>query len=325
MEELAEATESAPDVLGRVLALMVAFGLLTRTADGLFAGGAEAEVLRSDHPRSLRHFCMLAAEEYQAAFGHLLHAVRTGEPAFAEALGSPLYAYLEGNPEAADTYHAAMEDLARPVGPALVEHVALDTVRTVVDIGGGRGTLAKAILNAAPAATGVCVDQPEVCRSAESELRATNPALAQRLRYEAGDFFDVLPPGADLYLLKNVLHNWSKEKSVDILACISRAMASNPTSRLLVVEPLRTRDDSTIYQSMDDLLQAVVCEQGSRTRSLEEMSDLLEAASLVATESVRLPTGHTVTVVQAKMPAGLVEELVDTTGEPGDIAAFRTL
>ena len=139
-EELADATGTSVGVLERLLTLLEAVGLLVRTGDGRFENGAEAEVLRADHPRSMRNFCILASGEYQVGFGQLMHTLYTGKQAFDQAFGSALYTYLENEPGAAQTYEAAMDELARPVGPAVLERVDVADVRTIVDAGGGRGT-----------------------------------------------------------------------------------------------------------------------------------------------------------------------------------------
>lgn len=291
--DLAGETGASADVLGRVLALLASLGLFERTSDGRYSLNDSSELLRSDHPGSVRRFCMLAAGDYQAAFGGLMHTLRTGRPSFESVLGAPLYAHLDRNPEAASVYHGAMADLARAVGPELVKAIDFTGVRTVVDIGGGRGTLLESVLAALPEATGVCLDRPGTFAPDPDDTRGIDPHRTARLRFEAGDFFSSVPHGADLYLLKNVLHNWSNPQTVRILSNIAAAMADNPAARLVVIEPLDTETPPGTYQAMDALLQAVVCEENSHMRTLDELTRLMCTAGLETGEAVTLATGHT--------------------------------
>lgn len=147
---------------------------------------------------------------------------------------------------------------------------------------------------AAPCCTGVCFDRPDVCARASAHLQSTDPELAERLVFVEGDFFGDLPGGADLYLLKNVLHNWTDDTSIKILRRIHAAMEENRSARLLVIEPPLDEGPPNVRQAMDDLMQIVICEPGTTARSFETMRALLERASFVVTEVHDLPTGHAV-------------------------------
>lgn len=291
--ELAAATGAHEPVLRRVMRVLVSVGLFAEQADGRFTNTPESLPLQSDHPRSMRHFCMLAAGEYGQAFAELMHTLETGAPAFGKVFGGSVYEHFSRHPEAADVYDRAMEELARPVGRALAGLRPFDAVTTVVDVGGGRGTLVKAVLRAHPHLRGMCVDRADVCARAETELRASDAALAARLTFVPGDFFGTLPPGADLYLLKNVLHNWNDDSAVAILERIREAMHA-PGARLLVIEPLAGDGAPSAYEAMDDLLQMVICQEGTTARSDAQFRALLHRAGLVVESVTPLATGHAV-------------------------------
>jgi hypothetical protein len=292
--DLAGATHTDERVLKRMMRTLVVAGLFAREEDGRFANTPDSELLRDGHPQSMRRFCMLAAGDYQRVFQELLHSLRTGEPAARQALGGTLYEHLERMPEAAAVYDRAMEDLARPVGAALCEVIDFSEVRTVVDVGGGRGTVLMALLAAHPALRGICVDRPSVCARAQEELTRQAPSIAARLDYRPGDFFTEVPADGDIYLLKNVLHNWADAPSIRILTSIRAAMTARSAARLLVVEPLLDGPMPAIYKVLDDFMQVVICEPGATARTSADLRGLLLASDLDVVKEDTLNTGHSV-------------------------------
>jgi hypothetical protein len=294
VEELAATTETSEPVLERVLRLLASLGVFAHTADGRYENSPDSERLRTDHPRSVRRFCQLAAGEYGRSFDELGYTLETGEPAFRKVFGGSVYDYMERTPEAGAVYDGAMEEIARPVGAELASRRDFSGVRTLVDVGGGRGTLARELLAAHPHLSATVLDRPDVCARTSSELRATEPQLAERIAFVGGDFFSGVPAGADLYLLKNVLHNWNDASSSRIVTRVREAMADRPEARLLVIEPLRSSGPPSVHEAMDDLMQVVVCEPGTTMRSEAGLAGLLEHGGLSIAGSERLPTGHSV-------------------------------
>lgn len=292
--DLAEATGTVQAVLARVMTLLAVLELFEATGDGRYANTDQSLVLRSADPKSVRHFCMLAAGEYQTGFGELLHSLKTGESAFSKAFGGSVYDYLARTPDAAANYDRAMDDLARPVGAQLAQMRDWAGVNMVVDVGGGRGTLLKGLLGAAPHLHGVCVDRPDVCARAADDLRVEAPELGKRLSFVPGDFFGDLPAGGDAYLLKNVLHNWNDASSTKILGSVRRGMVENRDARLLIVEPIAGQSAPSAYQAMDELMQMVICEAGTVARTKADMGNLLEKASFAVVAAEPIPTGHVV-------------------------------
>jgi hypothetical protein len=123
---------------------------------------------------------------------------------------------------------------------------------------------------------------------------AVESDLAERLSFAEGDFFAGVPAGADVYFLKNVLHNWADDSSVKILSSIRSAM--RPESRLLVLEPLMQEGSADVARRIDDLFQMVVCEQGTTARTQQQMETLLKGAGLKSIQALKLATGHTAMV-----------------------------
>ena len=101
-------------------------------------------------------------------------------------------------------------------------------------------------------------DWPDVCDRARRDIE---PELVGRLTYEPGDFVKSVPTGADLYIVKNVLHNWNDDSSIAILRTIATAMRSQTTARLLVIEPVVGGGMPGLFTALDNLVKVVIGER----------------------------------------------------------------
>ncbi|WP_443689982.1 methyltransferase [Polyangium jinanense] len=244
----------------------------------------------------MRHFCMLAGEHYYDACGALLHTVKTGEPAFRHVFGGSIYDVMMKDPEAALVYDKAMADLTRPVAALVAARHDFSGVSTIIDVGGGSGTMLAGLLSAHKHLRGTCIDREDVCARAAAALRASGDEdLADRLSFHGQSFFESLPEGGDVYILKNVLHNWGHDSSLRILRQIAEAMRRKVASggrapRLLVIEALVEGTDTSLRKLVDALFQVALCEEGTRERTEAEMRGLLGEAGLGVVAIQQLPT-----------------------------------
>ena len=95
-------------------------------------------------------------------------------------------------------------------------------IHTLCDVGGGHGHLACGLLNAYPHLQATVLDLPGVVGETD-QLWAPKLGLSDRCRYLGGDMFHEVPP-ADAYVLKSVLHDWSDDECMRILANLRRAV-----------------------------------------------------------------------------------------------------
>ncbi|MFH9419147.1 methyltransferase [Streptomyces sp. NPDC017529] len=281
--ELAKAVDADPEALESLMRAVTALGVFARDEEGRYTNSPLSEQLRTDHPESIRHLTSLLCGLYgQAASGGLTQAVRTGTSVMPHAFGVSLYEYLEKDAETSRIFDLAMQDWARPIGKVLAEHLTFENVRTVVDVGGGNGALLKAILSAHPHLKGVCVDRPDTCRRAEAGLRESGDEdLIERLSYQPSDILTAVPEGGDLYIIKNVLHDWSSESGVRILSNIRTAMSAGArtggTPKLLVIDPLMEHDSGAAFRNV---IKMVVGEPNTRERGEADIRREAAAAGL---------------------------------------------
>jgi hypothetical protein len=281
-EDLADELGAVPGPLRRVLRGLAAEEVLEEDGDGRFSLGGPGRLLLPGVPSSLRGAVTARADIYYRAAVGLLDAVRTGGTPFELVHGQAFFAFLSAAPERLAAFRASMADRSAREAGAVVDAYDVSRFASVVDVGGGSGTLLRAVHDRASHAELTLFDLPEVVDG--SDL----PAVG-------GDFFTHVLGGADAYLLSRVLHDWDDADALGVLRSCRVAMRAD--SLLLVVEavvPERAVDDPAAVR-MD--LHMLVLLQG-RERTVSEYATLLDAAGLQLTADV--PTGAGVHVLEAR-------------------------
>jgi len=290
VEQLADACGAHAPSLFRLLRGLASLGLFAETSPGRFALTPLAELLRSDHPSSLRQFARLLGDEHYLSWDALLECVRTGESGFRRRYGTDVFSWYEQHPQRAAVFNGAMGDFSRQeVAAFLQAYPGFGAIQHLVDVGGCRGQLLEAVLRAHGHIRGTVFDQGSVL----ADLTPP-PELAPRLALQAGDFFAEVPAGADAYLMKHILHDWHDDACLTILGRIRAAMA--PGARLLVLEPVIAPGNEPFPGKLLDLNMLVMTE-GGRERTAEEYADLLERGGFRLERIV--PTAAAISVVEA--------------------------
>lgn len=290
---LAAATQTHVGALYRVLRALASLNIFSEGKDGHFSLTPLAEPLRTDASSSLRAFAiMLGEQEHWRAWEGALHSVKTGEPAFEQVFGMPHFRYFAEHPEAARIFDEAMASRSSQENEAVVAAYEFADSRTVVDVGGGQGTLMASILQVQPNARGVLFDLPHVI--ATSRTRMAIAGYAARCQFVAGDFFASVPGGGDLYLLKKIIHDWDDERARLILANIRKAMSS--TARLLLIEPVIPPGNDPSFNKLLDLLM-LIWTSGGRERTESEHRALLASAGLNLNHVI--PTRSGISIIEA--------------------------
>ncbi|SFP41133.1 Dimerisation domain-containing protein [Geodermatophilus dictyosporus] len=284
--DLAGELGALPGPLHRVLRGLAAEEVLEETGDGRFGLTDTGRLLRTGVPGSLRGPVAVRGGVYYGAAAGLPAAVRDGGVAFEQVHGRPFFDRLAEQPEQLAAFQASMDSRSAREAAAVVASLDLTGLGSVVDVGGGRGTLLRAVRERLPDADVVLFDLPEVV--AGSDL----PAVG-------GDFFTGVPAGADAYLLSRVLHDWDDDAALRVLRACRAAM--RPDSVLHVVEavlPERATDDPAAVR-MD--LHVLLLLRG-RERTAAEYGRLLADAGLRLARDV--PTDAGVHVLEARPAAG---------------------
>src|SRR3954469_25095665 len=233
-EALAAAVDADRDALARLLAHLVTAGVLAPAGADTYGLTDLGDELRDDDPAGVRPWLDLegAIGRADLCFVELLHTVRTGEPAFPHRFGRPYWEDLSADPERAASFDALMGARLGADAPAVAAAYPWGALGSVVDVGGGDGTLLLAVLRTHADLRGTVVDLAGPVARAQQAIASAG--LGERADARAGSFFDELPAGAGGYLLSGVLHDWDDEPALRILQRCADAAAE--TGRVLVVD-----------------------------------------------------------------------------------------
>jgi ubiquinone/menaquinone biosynthesis C-methylase UbiE len=293
-EELAARCGAHAPSLRRLLNALCSVDLCVQREDGTFELTELGALLRSDHPSSVSAWAQHWGGSSWPAWGNLLHCIRTGQGTRELVVGTPGFVHLDRNPEAAAIFNQAMVQLTRLAALEVVKAYDFGG-KKVMDVGGGYGELLAQVLIAYPSASGVLFDMAHAISKARDAF--TERGLAARCEFVAGDFFESVPAGADVYMLKSVIHDWPDDRAVTILQACRRAM--RPDAKLLLVERMMPERLEASAQSeslsRSDLHMLVAL--GAQERAPREFEVLLRAAGL-ATLRV-LDTGGDYQIIEA--------------------------
>ncbi|WP_374205878.1 methyltransferase [Crossiella sp. S99.2] len=270
-EQLATEQRLSPIALDLLLAHLTALDVLERTGSG-YRTTEFGAALCTDADNGLANFLHfnLAGGRADLAFTELLHSVTTGEAAYTRKHGQDFWADLAEQPRLRESFDRQMTHRFREQVPRIVAGYDWGRFDHLVDVGGGVGTLLAAILTAHPGLRGHLVDLEPTAAVADRIFR--EQGLGDRAVASAGSFFDPLPPGAQAYLLCDILHDWDDEHAHRILA---RCVAAVPADgRILVIEPVGGRKANTEFE----LAMLVIF--GGRERTLDEFRALGSAHGL---------------------------------------------
>lgn len=231
-ETLAQACHAHAPSLLRLLRALVSVGLCEEAVGGQFALTATGTLLRAGTPGSLNAWAELNGGRISTQWARLDESVRTGESIRKRSNANDDFTHLNDDTEAAVLFNRAMVGMTAPIAAALVRVIDFNGAKRVVDVGGGHGQLLASVLRAYPGLHGVLFDMAHATGAVAPCIEAAG--LADRCERVTGNFFDTVPRGADVYLLKSILHDWDDARCVAILRSCRRAMPAD--ARLLIVE-----------------------------------------------------------------------------------------
>jgi len=267
VDDLAAATGTHADMLGRVLRLLSSYGIF-EARDGGYAHSPASLLLRTDHPQSLSGYARMANfPVFRKSFEAISFTLRTGKPAIEEVFPEGVWKYFGSHPDEARIFNQAMSDKSRGVIAGILASYDFSRFGTIADVGGGRGHLLRAVLAAAPKAKGILFDLPTV-------IQESAGIASDRLKLQAGSFFADVLPAADAYLIMQVIHDWSDAEATKILSGIRRSAPAH--GRLLVIEAVVPDVPGPSWAKMVDVFMLALLAGKERTRS--EYEKLLAGA-----------------------------------------------
>jgi O-methyltransferase domain len=291
-DELSGPTGTHAPSLYRAMRALCDLGLFTEDTAHRFSLTPLSEVLKTDVAGSYKTtVLMLTGDMFCRAMDNLLYSVQTGKPGFEQAFGVPFFDWLENHPEQASMFSQTMVGYHGTEHKAVASAYDFSGLGMIVDVGGATGNFLIAILECYPQPRGILFDMPHVVCDAPALIQSHS--LQDRIRIEAGSFFDHVPQGGDAYLLSQIIHDWEEGQCLTVLGNCRNAM--KPDSRLLIVERVLPSSGARHPAKRLDISMLVLT--GGQERTEQEYRELLSKAGFRLSQIV--PTESTVSVMEA--------------------------
>lgn len=283
-DQLSAATRIDAGRLRRLMRGLTALGVFIEHDDGRFTNTEVGELFREGVPGSQRPVAMMLIPESYRGWDHFMDTLRSGVTGHSLAHGGTLWETIARDPDYAARFNQAMASFSEGAVQFVATSGHFRDGALIVDVGGGKGALVAGILRSNPSLRGIVCDL--AAGLAETPQYLAGLDVADRCSVVEADFFKSVPSGGDVYLLKQIIHDWDDQHAATILSVCRRAMSAG--ARIMIVErvlPSRVTDDPSHLNPVMTDLQMMV-QLGGRERTLEEYKHLLAGASLSFTNSV---------------------------------------
>jgi len=267
--KLAQLTGAHEESLYRMLRFTAGYGVFRELGQRAFDHTPLSASLRTDAASSFRPAAQMFHRIFPAWDG-LHHAVQTGDLSFQKVFGQPLFDYIGQHQELAPIFDAGMTAFHGHETNAMLDAYDFGDIETLADVGGGNGSLLSATLKRYPHLKGILYDLGHVAGRAQEALQKLG--LQDRCSVIEGNFFESVPPGADAYLMRHVIHDWTDEQSIKILGNCRKVVP--PNGRILLVEfDVSLPNQASLGKDADMIMLAF---PGGKERTQEEYRVLFE-------------------------------------------------
>ncbi|XP_035250325.1 acetylserotonin O-methyltransferase [Anguilla rostrata] len=277
--ELAQGLGTSEDGMERLLSACVGLQLLTShpsDTEVLYSNTEMSKTyLTKSSPQSLYHSIQYNSKTIYLCWHYLTDAVREGTNQYEKAFGvssKDLFEALYRSNEEMVKFMQLMNSIWNICGKDVVTAFDLSPFKTIYDLGGCSGALAKQCVAAYPGSTVTIFDLPKVVHMAKEHFVSAEDG---RILFHEGDFFKEPLPEADLYILARILHDWTDQRSLELLTKVQQSC--KPGGGVLLVEALLHEDNSGPLTAQLYSLNMLVQTEG-RERKASEYTALLTAA-----------------------------------------------
>jgi hypothetical protein len=275
-QSVAEHAGTLPEPTYRLMRALTVIGGLVELPERRFTLGPLGKLLRKDAPCSFAPLALSNAAPWAAEVSWtLLHSMKTGESGFRSRFGKSMFEWLSEHPDDERLFSESMSTFSGVEIGSILSSYDFSRHSSVVDVGGAHGALLEALLQAQTHLTGTLFDIPSVIERAAAIARPEG--LERRWSLVGGDFFESVPVGKDLYILKHILHDWDDERALGILRSIESAMPRG--GRLIIAEQGIAPPGVPNPGKLLDVVMLSLLENG-RERSAEDFATLMSQAGL---------------------------------------------
>jgi acetylserotonin N-methyltransferase len=282
--ELASKTQTNPDALQRLLELGVGLGLFQRTGETFHNSPTAQTYLTRTSPRRMTGYIRYSDRVLWKMWGNLADAIREGSHRWKQSfdLDGPIFSSFFRTDDDKREFLMGMHGFGQISSPEVVKAFDLSGFTHLVDLGGATGHLAIAACRQYPTMRATVFDLPTAIPLAQEII--SGESMQEKVGTAAGDFFVDALPGADLYAVGRILHDWSEEKIERLLGRIYAALPAG--GALLICEKLLNDDRNGPLWATQQSLNMLVCTEG-KERTLGEYQALLHKAGFGKVEGRR--------------------------------------
>jgi O-methyltransferase domain len=259
VEDLARDAGADADALHRLLRALASEGVFAEEERGVFRNTPASELLLTS-----------GWDDFAVLFGGVWYRAverldASGKAVFPDIFGTDFWAWLAEHPEERARFDRAMAQ-GSDTRIERLETVDWRSGETVVDVGGGNGSLLADLLKAHPNLHGIVFDLPETTRD--------ESLFGDGLEFVAGSFFERVPEG-DVYLLATILHDWDDDSATKILRTIRAAAPQD--ARLIILDAVVPPGNEPFGPKWLDLLMLTLF--AGRERDEDQWRGLLAAGN----------------------------------------------
>ncbi|KAJ4880614.1 O-methyltransferase family protein [Raphanus sativus] len=287
----------APMLLDRMLRLLVSHSVLkcriVETGENNLTGKTQlvyaAEpvctlFLKHGHDQSgslMSIFMVHHSQVYFETWTHLKDLIQEGKDTFSSAHGMRLFEYIGLNEQFACMFNHAMSGSATMIMKKVLEiYRGFEDINTLVDVGGGLGTILNLVTSKYPQIKGINFDL---------EMVLAQAPLYPGVEHVSGDMFIEVPKG-DAIFMEWILHDWADEDCVKILKNCWKSLPEKGKVIIVdIVTPIEPKQDdlfSNIVFSMDNTM-LTQC-SGGKERSFSQFEALASASGFLGCKIICL-------------------------------------
>ena len=294
--QLAAATGTHDEALGRLLRVLAAHDLCIGDQQGTWALTALGETLRSGSLTACHGAALYwGLDSVRAAWDRLDYSLRTGLPAFSHANGRTFFQHMEASAEDGGVFNEFMTANQRERAAWHADSIDCRSLQRVVDVGGGEGAFMIEVAKRNPHLSGTVLELPHVADRARQKVKKEH--LEDRIIVNEGNFFEAIPPGADAYILSAILHDWPDEQALMILRACRAAMSKD--AALFIIEQVVDSEIASRFSALLDMAMLVLL--GGKERSRQEFATLFATADLSLCAVTPTPTTFSVMTARAAL------------------------
>ncbi|GAC1426798.1 MAG: methyltransferase [Flavisolibacter sp.] len=278
-QDIALKTKTHMPSLYRMLRLLDGAGFYKENDEKQFELRAMGHVLRTDAKNSLRDYVIFIGSEWVwNVWGQGKFSIKSGGTAQQKTHGKEIFDFLGENGELYDLFNRGLASATLRAAEPIIKAYDFSKSENIIDVGGGNGILLARILKLHSNLKGKLFDQQAVIDKAAITFK--NEGVSENVTLVSGNFFDIIPADADLYLLKYILHDWDDKSSIAILKNIAAAM--NKKSKLLIVETILPETNQSNIGFLRDIHMLFLV--GGKERTKLEYDGLVKKSGLQITK-----------------------------------------